>query len=573
MTKKFNLIHEPWITVLARDGSTKDISINDALKNAKDYVSLAGENRLQDIAILRMLSALTVTIMYRYDKNGNRRDLKDKKEGFRLYKNALKDGLPSSMTDAYLNEWENRFYLFDDEHPFMQVAKNRFIVTDKKPSKDKWNPLGRVVVAESKKGLAAINYFPAKTWVGTILESNHTKSPFANYEDRDNLKLTYSEAARWLVWFLSFSPCSVKNPGYFQSKMTWASGGALLTPYGENLHETILLNSVLFNGAKIYKEVSPIWERETTSGCEFAPYGENGHPDNLPELYTQQSRKLRLYEENGSVLGMFVVSGDYYGKENAFAEPMFMWKKSKGKDGEQNRFLPKLRNQTAPVWKELSCIIPFDKKDNSDNNKKKSGDFKAPGIVTWIGTLYEEEILDPEKINIPYQVTGVFYGSMNGALDKTVEDQIIINKKYFDPDISFKFEDTISLINKISEAVNNFSKNVALSTGINQKRAGNKAQIGKMRYEERISEPVLQCLGNAISIDELQTVAFRYANDLANELIESAPIYAYTGCEVKDKKDKNKSYHMNIACAETIFNKRLNTMYKQTKKRKEGPNA
>ena len=81
MGKKFNLIHEPWITVLEKNGKTKDISIDEALKKSKEYVSLAGENRLQDIAILRMLSALTVTIMYRYDENGNRRDLKDKKKG------------------------------------------------------------------------------------------------------------------------------------------------------------------------------------------------------------------------------------------------------------------------------------------------------------------------------------------------------------------------------------------------------------------------------------------------------------------------------------------------------------
>lgn len=541
MTKKFNLIHEPWITVLEKNGNTKDISISDALKNSKDYVSLAGENRLQDIAILRMLSALTVTIIYRYDEKGNRRNLKDKEEVFRLYKNILKDGLPSKMIDAYLNEWNERFYLFDDKHPFMQVAKTYFVVTDKKPPKDKPNPLGRVVIAEGKKGSGAINYFPAKAWVGTILESGNTKSPFANYGDRNNLKLTYAEAARWLVWFLSFSPCSVKNPKFFNSKRTWASGGALLTPFGESLHETILLNSVLFYKDEPYEEVLPIWERETTKWCEFAPYGESGHPNNLPELYTQQSRKLRLYEENGFVLGMFVAPGDYYNKENAFAEPMFMWNVVKGKNGKLNRYYPKARSQTAPVWKELSCIVPADK-------------ISRPGIVKWVNTLYERNILDYGKINIPYYVTGVFYGSMDCTLDKTIEDQIIINKKCFDSEISFRFEDTISLINKISEAVYTLSKNIAISAGIDSERTGAKALKGKMRYEERIGIKALQCLEDYISIDELQSVAFRYAEELANELIENAPISAYIGHKGN-----------NIALAESKFKKRLHHLHKSNK--------
>ena len=419
------------------------------------------------------------------------------------------------MISAYFDEWKDRFYLLDDEHPFMQVSKNRFEVDE--DTKDKSNPTGHRVMTESAKGRCVINYRHVKSWVGTIRESENTKSPFINYSDIDEMTLSYAEAARWLVWFLSYSPCFIKNPKYFNSKRTWASGGTLVTPYGENLHETIMFNSVLLFRKTPYEKVSPIWEREVTPGCEYAPYGENGHPDNLPEIYTQQSRKVRLYEKDGRIIGMFAVSGDYYGKTDAFIEPMYMWRRIKGKNEEPDVMKPISRNENAPIWKDLPYIIP-----QNENDK--------PGVVSWIGLLYENEnIIDEDVKTIPYQITGVKYGTMDSALDKSIEDEIVIDKKYFDPDISIEFEDVISDISKISDAVYKFSKEMALSMGADVSNIGVKASMSKLKYEENIGVKVLQCLEGLIDIETLRKIAFSQAITLTANQVERAPISAYIG--------------------------------------------
>lgn len=514
----FNLLYEPWIKVLEKDNTVSEVSIKELFQNAKKYMVLVGENRLQDVAILRLLSAIAVTMLYKYDDNGNPSDLrkKTKREIISICKNIWDNGLPEKMMSAFCNEWEDRFYLFDDEHPFMQIAKDRFVITNEKPNKP--NPIGYKVVTESEKGICPINYLKAKTWVGTILESGNSKSPFSNYINTDNLKLSYAEAARWLVWVLNFSSCAIKNRKYFNAKLPWAGKGALISPVGQNLHETIILNSVLlFRGdGDPYEEIHPIWERETTPVCTFFPYGENGHPNNLPELYTQQSRKVRLYAESGVVTGMFAVSGDDYDSKNAFGEPMFMWKNNINKKTQDSWMSPTHRSDTAPVWKEVSSIIP------SEGNNK-------PGVVRWVGFLYENDIIDPDKVNIPYQITDIVYGNTNCVIQTTIEDELIINKKYFNPNVAMEFEDVISITGKISDAVYIFAKELALSQGTDKKRLTTKAQKVKLRYEADIGTKVLDCLEGIIEIRDLQKMVFDEANKIINDMIEKVPISAYIG--------------------------------------------
>ena len=69
--KRFNLLYEPWIKVLLPDLSEREVSLLELFENAHLYRSLSGETETQNAAILRLFLAITTTIIYRYDAEGN----------------------------------------------------------------------------------------------------------------------------------------------------------------------------------------------------------------------------------------------------------------------------------------------------------------------------------------------------------------------------------------------------------------------------------------------------------------------------------------------------------------------
>lgn len=67
---EFNLIDEPWIRVNRLDGEREMVSLKDALLRAHEFSGLAGEMPTQDVAILRTLLAVTMTVFYRVNEVG-----------------------------------------------------------------------------------------------------------------------------------------------------------------------------------------------------------------------------------------------------------------------------------------------------------------------------------------------------------------------------------------------------------------------------------------------------------------------------------------------------------------------
>lgn len=139
----FNLIDENWILVIDNDGDTKEISLKELFSNASNYKDLAGEMKTQDFAVLRILLAILQTVFSRFDADGisyeyleldedyrqledvEEEDLKDyKKDLKRTWKNLWKAGEFPYIVNEYFEKCHDRFYLFDDKYPFMQVSED-----------------------------------------------------------------------------------------------------------------------------------------------------------------------------------------------------------------------------------------------------------------------------------------------------------------------------------------------------------------------------------------------------------------------------------------------------------------
>lgn len=108
---EFNLIDEPWIPCISQDGNRVEYGIRDTLTQAHDLREICDDSPLVTVSIHRMLLAL----LYRALQGPN---------GLSEWKAIWNAGnfQANQQLDDYLKQWHHRFWLFDDEHPFMQVA-------------------------------------------------------------------------------------------------------------------------------------------------------------------------------------------------------------------------------------------------------------------------------------------------------------------------------------------------------------------------------------------------------------------------------------------------------------------
>lgn len=110
MTHTFNLLDEPWIRVTRLDGTSNEVSLLSAFREATSIAGIHGEIATQDVAILRLLLAICHRAM------GGPEDLDTWKEYWqdpeRLGQAAI----------AYLERYRSRFDLRHPAQPFFQVA-------------------------------------------------------------------------------------------------------------------------------------------------------------------------------------------------------------------------------------------------------------------------------------------------------------------------------------------------------------------------------------------------------------------------------------------------------------------
>ena len=137
--------------------------------------------------------------------------------------------------------------------------------------------------------------------------------------------------------------------------MTHPSRGSLIMPVGQNLFETVMLNSVLFNVKRneLYASVHPEWEEDQT---ELEYKSVKSVPFDLPRMYTQQARRISLFRKGEKVTGAYVSAGESYAREILWMEPAFMMHEVKDKDSKKLALVPMQCGTTTDIWREIEHI-------------------------------------------------------------------------------------------------------------------------------------------------------------------------------------------------------------------------
>ena len=525
--KEFCLLHEHWILVMRKDGKTEEVSLLDLYRHAQDYQRLAGELPTQDVAVLRLLLAILHAIFARYDLNGNSDSISSPGDALERWK-ALWDrgSFPMGIIEDYLTHFEDRFYLFHPKYPFYQVA-----------------------------GLDKATEYTAAKLNGELSESNNKLRLFPQRAGNDKNVLTYSEAARWLLYVNAFDDTSSKSKrDKFKNEDKIPSPGAgwlgklgLIYAVGNNLFETLLLNLVFLRDGenKLPGQESPVWERNDVKATERT---EITIPDNPSELLTLQSRRLLLKRERDKVIGYLLLGGDFFQRENAFSEQMTVWRNAAKKETDPPEYLPRRHDPSRQLWRDFSVLV------GQGENKHR------PGVISWVARLKTDHL-----VTYPYicfQIAAVKYGDKDFFVDDIFSDSLTFNSdlltklgEYWTSRIIDEVQTTDKLVDQVGWLAQNLARATGNTDGYNQRN------IAKEQTYFRLDMPFRHWLeGIDPNRDSMDKACNRWweeekriVRSIGRELVNQCGPQAFVGRSVKDER-KNQEY---LYTAPEVYNRFL----------------
>lgn len=539
---EFNLLDEKWILVRKSDCTVDELSLTDALLKSHEYVELAGELPTQNVSILRLMLAVLHTVFSRYSPQGEPSPLYDSDDAAERWKELWNAGrLPEKPIKEYLASVHDRFWLFHPERPFYQTEAAK-IGTE----------------------------YTASKLNGAVSESGNKIRLFCGCTGVQKSELSYSEAARWLLYVNNYDDTSSKPKGKNLPSpgAGWLGKLGLITIRGNNLFETLVYNLILLNHKRNFSEVwgpeCPAWEPDVPNTAERA---EIPMPDNLSELYTLQSRRLWLNrDDNEKVIGYNLLGGDFFEKVDEFIEPMTVWSKVKGNERAGEKFQPRRHDSSVQMWREFSYA--FETAEGSH----------IPGVVLW--TKYIKQMLPESRKLISFSIASVQYGDKDFFVNDVFSDSLTFHTDLI-TEIGehwrAKITEEIEKCKKSAAALRDLAKDIELAAGSSEDTVLKRAVVERAReqYYYEIDLPFRNWLERIdpnweiVSEQEEQALrewretAKRIALRIGQELVESAGTAAIVGrtIEIEKKKGNKITVHYSAPDAYRYFKVKLNEIY------------
>ncbi|TDC73919.1 type I-E CRISPR-associated protein Cse1/CasA [Streptomyces hainanensis] len=396
----FDLVAEPWLPAQGVDGATTDLSLLEVFARAHSLRRLVGDVPTQEFALVRLLLAIL------YDAVDGPADVDEWRELWEADE-------PFAAVPDYLERHRERFDLLHPTRPFFQVA-------DLRTGSDEVSSLNRIV-ADVPNG-----------------------EPFFTMRQPHVARLSFAEAARWLVHAHAFDSSGIKSgavgdprvkggKGYPQG-VGWAGnlGGVMIE--GSSLRETLLLNLVAGDNdfLRSEKEDLPAWRQPDTPGpAPFTPDPSRLRPSGPRDLYTWQSRRVRLHHTADEVTGVVLSYGDALTPHNRqHKEPMTGWRRSRAQEKKLKRhlvYLPRGHDPARAAWRGLaSLLFPQSTPSDGSAQKQEGADSLTAGVVQWVARLtsrYEAAL--PRGTLIRTRVVGAAYGTQQSVIDEMVDDGVL----------------------------------------------------------------------------------------------------------------------------------------------------
>jgi CRISPR system Cascade subunit CasA len=398
---RFDLVEQPWLVARDLRGRRQRVSILGVFERAHELAGLYGDVPTQTFALTRMLLAVL---------HGALDGPADLSAWQRLWH---AERLPTHTLAEYLHRLRHRFDLFHPSTPFLQVAGLR-------TATGRTSELSKLI-ADVPNGI-----------------------PFFTTRLGGELSLSYAEAARWLVHVQAWDPSGIKSGAVGDERVVggkgysigvaWSGllGGVLLE--GATLRETLLLNLLTREYGEVGQRLGadrPAWEREPVSSAEEVPGGRE--PTGPVDLYTWQSRRVRLFASGGRVTRVLICNGERVTPRNRHrVEPHSGWRRSPAQEkklGQAPVYMPRELVPDRAIWRGLHFLLPA----VAGRQASEAPAALAPGVLDWFGHLVCEELIDDQQV-VRVRAIGMVYGSNSAVVDDIVDDAVAVRAVLARPD-------------------------------------------------------------------------------------------------------------------------------------------
>ncbi len=393
----FDLVSRPWLPVQRLDGTTAELSLREVFAGAAGLRRLVGDVPTQEFALMRLLLAVL------HDAVEGPAELED-------WEDLWDDPNSFSPVGPYLDRHRERFDLLHPATPFFQVADLR----------------------TEKEEVASLNRLVADVPNG---------DPFFSMRMPSVDRLPFAEAARWLVHAHAFDTSGIKSAAAGDSRgrsgkvyplgTGWSGGLGGLLAEGDNLRATLLLNLVAADtdGVRFQDEDRPAWRR--------GPYGPEQDPEVADpslrpsgprDLYTWQSRRIRLHHDGSAVTGVVLSYGDpLAARDQRSAEPLTGWRRSRPQEKKLGRvpvYLPRQHDPARSAWRGLPALLES-RVGRTAGKVGEPAEFQSPLVLEWVARLANERILESRQL-IRARTVGAVYGTQQSVIDEVVDDGITL---------------------------------------------------------------------------------------------------------------------------------------------------
>ncbi|GAA1215048.1 hypothetical protein GCM10009665_01060 [Kitasatospora nipponensis] len=534
----FDLTERPWLPVQLLDGGERELSLREVFEEANTIRRLSGDVPTQDFALLRLLLAILHDVL-----NGPQ----DSDEWAELWHSSD----PFAGVSDYLEQHRHRFDLCHPCTPFFQVPG---LTT----GKDGLFPLNRLVADVPNGDPFFTTRFPGVT------------------------RLSFAEAARWLVHAHAFDTSGIKTGVLGDPRATggraypqgpsWAGNLGGVSIEGASLHESLLLNLVAPESPQ-HSDV-PAWRRPP----DGPGTGDLAHrPTGLRDLYTWQSRRVRLQADADGVFGALLTYGDPLTPRNRQqVEPMTGWRRSRAqekKHGEQLIYMPREHDPERAAWRGLAALLGANDRTAATAGREPA-DFLQPMLVHWLGRLENDGLLPDGKL-VRLRTYGTVYGTQQSVVDEIVSDEVAMDVVLLDESdrrLGTCAVDAVAHAEAAVEVLGALAHDLVVAGAANDKRRvqgddKTVAEIARDQARDRAYGELdghyrtwLAAIAPGDDPQELtaawQRTARRETARLAEQLLAAAGELAWTGRMVKFKDGSER--WVNTASAELRFRTRLN---------------
>jgi len=572
--KHYNLLYEPWIKVYTRKNETVQYSILDIFKHAHEIKSLAGELPTQDFALLRLLLAILHATFGKRKSGyiplpGENKPPKSADDLLKRWKLMWDKGkFDSTLIEAYLSDYKDRFYLYHPTRPFYQV-------TDLYDKDTKL--MGHPGSIEKKRIAAAVKL---NKFNNEINESKNVASVrlFKLKDNHNESKLNNDQIARWLISFHGYSDSdSVKQVYYtgttygkVTGRIAWLGQIGGIYASADNLFQTLMLNFIMINNNRPWDTENPLWEQEQ----EVPDWNESViTPDNLSQLLTTLSFRVEIVQNNdgtpilvlaqqGTPLRLYKNAKDeediakFKNKVNVVYmnnEQMTSWY------GNDDNLSPVLCDESKQMWRDFPSLLK-----RVDKEKRT---YFPSGVVKWINTLEDNNYL--EEGLIQFNEIGVSYKNRS-AIDNILFDSMSFSRDFLKNNpYSNEWLDQISIeLNEIETLVSIYGtlyKDIEIAKGFKvndktRKTLNKRIALEKQKLYAMLDLPFRNWLANIKpdnhhlkkEINALHKELLTIIQLMAYQLVENAGSEAIIGTI-----DRGTVY--SSAKALNAFNAKINT--------------